>query len=208
VTAIAAGAALLGGLVGAGWQRSAEPPGSGVALTPLEIGFAQDMSTHHLQAIELCHALDESRDQVIDALCTQMTSSQHQEIGVLSGWLMLLDEPQASAQPMAWMEPTASTEPMASVEHSHAAGPMPGMASWMEIDELRHLSGPAAETMFLQLMVRHHQGGLAMASYAAQHASTQAVAQLATEMIKDQSEEAGVMEQLLAARGAQALPYP
>ncbi|MCQ4121350.1 DUF305 domain-containing protein [Rhodococcus tibetensis] len=198
-TAAAVACLLLGVVVGAWWQgQPAQPREISMSLEPMEVGFAQDMSTHHLQAIELCHALESPRDPVVDALCAQITSSQNQEIGVLSGWLMLLDQPQTSSHPMAWM----------GTDHGHAGAHMPGMASWTEMDELRRRSGLAAETSFLQLMIRHHRGGLDMASYAAQHATTRAVAQLATSMIKEQSEEIGVMEPLLAARGGEQLAYP
>ncbi|QHE68315.1 DUF305 domain-containing protein [Rhodococcus sp. WAY2] len=199
LAAVGVACVLLGVVVGAWWQHQPDPPRAAtVSLEPLEVGFAQDMSSHHLQAIELCHALASPREPMIDALCTQITSAQNQEIGVLSGWLMLLDQPQTSPQPMAWM----------GTGHHHSGAHMPGMASWTEMDELRRLTGPAAEAAFLQLMIRHHRGGLDMASHAAQHATTRAVAQLATSMVKEQSEEIGVMEPLLAARGGEQLPYP
>ena len=47
---------------------------------------------------------------------------------------------------------------------------MPGMATEAELAQLRSLSGTAFDVMFLQLMIRHHQGGLEMAQYGQQHA--------------------------------------
>ena len=47
---------------------------------------------------------------------------------------------------------------------------MPGMATEDELANLRALSGTAFDVEFLRLMIRHHQGGLDMAQYAAEHA--------------------------------------
>lgn len=196
---------LLGGGFAAGYfvprenHATAEPP----AFGPVEVGFAQDMATHHVQAIELCHALGADVDEMLAALCTQIQTSQTQEIGILTGWLELLDQPLASRAPMAWMHDHHDSA------HSHTgSSPMPGMASWLEVDALRQSNGNEAEVQFLQLMLRHHQGGIDMAGYAAQHATVPVVARLATSMIKEQSQETAVMEQLLRRRGGEPLPYP
>ena len=52
---------------------------------------------------------------------------------------------------------------------------MPGMATEEELAELRGLTGTAFDVEFLRLMIRHHQGGLEMAEYAAEHADVAAV---------------------------------
>lgn len=192
----------LGVAVGAWWQRPDPVQAQAVTPTlgPVEVGFAQDMAAHHLQAIELCNNLTGEVDQQIDLLCAQIRTSQVQEIGILGGWLTLLDLPQTSTEPMGWMHGD---------QHSgHGGSPMPGMASWGEVDELRRLSGREAESRFLQLMIRHHHGGIDMAAYAAQHAAVAPVARVATDMVKKQSEETALMEQMLTARGAEPLPYP
>jgi uncharacterized protein (DUF305 family) len=60
--------------------------------------------------------------------------------------------------------------------------------------------------MFLQLMLRHHQGGMSMLQYAAQHAETTAVRSFASTMETTQRGEAQLMTTMLAARGAPPLP--
>ncbi|NLE82125.1 MAG: DUF305 domain-containing protein, partial [Rhodococcus sp.] len=98
--------------------------------------------------------------------------------------------------------------------HGHAAElasahtTMPGMATWDEINTLAGLQGREAETYFLQLMIRHHKGGVDMATAAVQMQPSPAVERMARAMVRDQTKELGYMNLLLQQREAQALPYP
>ena len=83
---------------------------------------------------------------------------------------------------------------------------MPGMASDQEIRELTTSTGPAMDTLFLRLMLRHHQGGAGMLNYAARAAQQPEVRNLASQMLTSQTAESDYMHQLLAARGAAPLP--
>jgi uncharacterized protein (DUF305 family) len=85
---------------------------------------------------------------------------------------------------------------------------MPGMATTSEIARLQALRGTESDVYFLQLMIRHHQGGTAMMEYAAQHASNPVVRNFADKMAQSQSAEISVMTQMLAERGAEPLPAP
>jgi uncharacterized protein (DUF305 family) len=85
---------------------------------------------------------------------------------------------------------------------------MPGMATEDELAELRELSGTALDVQFLRLMIRHHQGGLDMAIYAADHAGVEAVRRLARTIADTQTAETTTMTDLLAARGGTPLPAP
>jgi uncharacterized protein (DUF305 family) len=83
---------------------------------------------------------------------------------------------------------------------------MPGMASSAELAALRQATGTDVDVMFLQLMLRHHEGGLAMMEYAQTHAQSPAVINLAKSMVATQTSESTLMKQMLAAKGAQPLP--
>ena len=85
---------------------------------------------------------------------------------------------------------------------------MPGMATTSEIEKLRSLTGAESDTYFLQLMIRHHQGGAPMMQYAADHATNAVVRNFAGKMAQSQAAEISVMTQMLAERGAQPLPAP
>jgi uncharacterized protein (DUF305 family) len=85
---------------------------------------------------------------------------------------------------------------------------MPGMATNAEIAKLRSLKGKESDIYFLQLMIRHHQGGAPMMQYAAEHATNPVVRDFAGKMAQAQAAEISVMTQMLAARGASPLPPP
>jgi uncharacterized protein (DUF305 family) len=73
---------------------------------------------------------------------------------------------------------------------------MPGMASPEEISALKAASGHDADRLFCQLMIAHHEGGLHMAEYAGGQASKERVRQLATSMIKGQTDEIQELQQV------------
>lgn len=180
----------------------------GVSLSAVDIGFAQDMSVHHEQALFISQNLDDGVAPVVFQLAQQIIAKQTLEIGTLRGWLTLVGAPLSSDDPMAWMRTGQASG------HGHhdaskpESTPMPGMATWDEINTLAGLQGREAETYFLQLMIRHHQGGVDMATAAARMQPSPAVERMARAMVRDQTKELGYMNLMLQQREAQALPYP
>ena len=180
----------------------------------VDVGFAQDMSVHHRQAVLMAGlARDRSTDPAIRLLAFDIETNQLEQIGQMQGWLSLWNAaPLAAGRFMTWM-PDASMPGMSGMAHggeSSTAGvaTMPGMASPADLDRLRESSGAQFDVLFLQLMLRHHQGGAPMAQYAEQHAETVQVRNLAEKMAISQGAESEYMTQLLAQRGAQPLPPP
>ncbi len=94
-------------------------------------------------------------------LANDIYDDQTFEIGEMQGWLDSWGLTRSTTLPtMGWM-----------TGHSlDADGLMPGMATPAEISHLQSLTGNALDIDFLQLMIRHHQGGLQMEQYAADHA--------------------------------------
>lgn len=86
--------------------------------------------------------------------------------------------------------------------------PMDGMATKAEMARLRSLSGAAVDTYFLQLMLRHHQGGHHMMEMVVDHknGAPEYVRALADKMNAAQVSEEATMKQLLAQRNAAPLP--
>ncbi|MBF6454984.1 DUF305 domain-containing protein [Nocardia cyriacigeorgica] len=184
-------------------DRPADP-----VLDEVEIGFVQDMTAHHQQALIMVQRLDPAVDPAVARLAQQMADTQRLEIGTMLGWLRLANASPLSPQPMAWMraaaEPAHHTGPAGA--HTPAGHPMPGMATMAELDALSAARGRAAEILFLQLMLRHHQGGVAMAQAADQLIESGPVKETARSMIHAQSQESGVMAALLGQRDARPLP--
>jgi len=181
-------------------------PGEG----SVEVGFAQDMSVHHLQAVTMANwERDHTTDTQLKQLAFDIQSTQLEQVGRMKGWLMLWGQPeQATGAYMTWMSEPAGHEhgiTMATTSASPGGAPMPGMATDAELAKLRSLSGKDLDVYFLQLMLRHHQGGTAMAQYAHDHTSVTAVKQLTQSILDSQAAEMELMKQMLAARGAQPL---
>ncbi|GLY65231.1 DUF305 domain-containing protein [Amycolatopsis taiwanensis] len=180
------------------------------AAGSIDVGFAQDMSTHHTQAVTMANwERDHTTDPELKQLAFDIESTQLEQIGRMKGWLMLWSQPeQSTGAPMAWMAGPTGHGGMNMGGSPAAAGNglMPGMATDAELAKLRSLSGKELDVYFLQLMLRHHQGGTDMAQYAHDHAAQPAVRTLAQSMLISQGAEMDQMKLMLAARGAQPLP--
>jgi uncharacterized protein (DUF305 family) len=209
VAVIALGLLTAGGglAVALGIGRTETPTADSV-----DAGFARDMSRHHLQAVEMANiARDRSEDEAVRLLAFDISSTQTNQVGRMQGWLSLWGLPLTSSEVMTWMDDDAMAgHDMSGM--SHPAGDdgavMPGMATESELAQLRSLSGTPFDVLFLQLMIRHHQGGLEMAQYGEQHASEKAVRTLAGSIVAAQTSETATMEDMLAARGGTPLPAP
>lgn len=183
VVVLMAGAYIVGDRTG----RDGDPGEDSV-----DVGFARDMGTHHAQAVQLANLLrDRTGDEAMRLLATDIALTQQSQIGQMRGWLDTWGRPPTSVEPpMRWMD--------------HPAGePMPGLASDEEIAELTASEGADAEVLFLQLMIRHHEGGLHMARVAAEDAEQPYVRALATGVVESQTADIANMTDLLAARGVQ-----
>ena len=211
VALIAAGSALTV-IAGVGGSR---PP----ADDSVDAGFARDMVVHHSQAVRMAQvARDRSADPAVRLLAYDIETGQLGQVGQMRGWLQSWNLSQQTArQPMAWMsapkagmighEGMDGTE-MPGTDQAGAAPVMPGMATTAELTRLRSLSGRALDVYFLQLMIRHHQGGVPMAREGADRASVNYVRGLAAKIVTAQSAEVASMERMLRTRGGSPLPPP
>jgi uncharacterized protein (DUF305 family) len=173
-------------------------------LSDSEIGFAQDMAAHHQQAITMADMVAADAAPEIRALAEQIRFQQLVELGQMMGWLQIVGAPMTSAHPMSWM----TDQPDHHDPAGHDAMSMPGMASPDDLYRLQRSTGRQNETVFLQLMTRHHQGGIDMAGYAAQHSNTTALRRAAIVMVDEQAQEVQAMGELLQIRNASPLAYP
>jgi uncharacterized protein (DUF305 family) len=206
---IAVGLVLLGGGLAVVLGLGGASAGARPATDSVDAGFARDMTRHHLQGVEMANvALERSEDPTIRSLAFDISSIQTNQAGRMEGWLSLWELPLSGGEVMAWMGDGGhgghSMEGMA----MDGDVLMPGMATEDELAELRELSGTAFDVEFLRLMIRHHQGGLDMATYAAEHADVTAVRRLADTIADTQTAETTTMTDLLTERGGTPLPAP
>jgi uncharacterized protein (DUF305 family) len=183
-------------------NRTAPTPAAPVTITAASVdaGFARDMSTHHTQAVTMAgYERDNTTNPALKTLAFDIETSQEEQIGQMQGWLDSWGLTRDSTiRQMHWM-----------VGHSlEPDGLMPGMATPDQMTKLESSHGTALDILFLQLMIHHHQGGIVMAQYAAQHATEPYVRDLAESMYVAQTNEIVTMEQLLRQLGAAPLPPP
>ncbi|GAA3718388.1 DUF305 domain-containing protein [Gordonia hankookensis] len=194
----------IGVVAGVAWQSTHDGTDTSYRPSVIDIGFAQDMSAHHDQAILMAQSLSPDAALEIRGLANRIVVSQTAETSTMRGWLTWFGIPVTSDHPMSWMDHPQS--------HHHGVPPgdgppMPGMASVDELTRLSVAHGRGAEILFLQLMIRHHRGGIDMAVAAHNDARASSVTkQLALTMISDEGDEIGQMTLLLRAR--EALPLP
>lgn len=184
-------AAILGATM---WAVTHSRPERPAVLSAIEIGFAQDMSVHHQQAVTMTDMLAPDATGDVKALAEQIRFTQLSEIGQMTGWLALAGAPPAGAQPMAWMMPPSTDHHDA----GHDAMEMPGMATPTDLKRLQRSAGLANQNLFLHLMTRHHQGGISMAAYAFHHTTNDTVRRAASVMVDEQTQEIQIMATLLA----------
>ncbi|MEC3955986.1 DUF305 domain-containing protein [Nocardia sp. CDC153] len=170
-------------------------------LSQVEIGFAQDMTAHHEQALIMVQRLDSGVDPTVRQLAQQISDTQRMEIGTMLGWLRLANASPDSKHPMSWMNSAAAHDHSMPTMISTNGTAMPGMATQTELDSLAAARGKDAEIQFLQLMLRHHTGGVAMAKAVDHLIDSGPVKEAARGMITTQSQEAGLMTIMLAQRG-------
>ena len=170
-------------------RRDAPPSGSSV-----DVGFLQDMITHHEQALALSVSeIQNGTTPEARLFAKEILQQQSWEIGMMQRQLEQWDARREDrpATAMEWMGmPVAADE-------------MPGLASDDELRALRQADGAAADALFLALMQDHHRGGVAMAEAAAAQASDPWVRDLAARMARNQAIEINEMD---AARRRAGLP--
>ncbi|MBB2900194.1 uncharacterized protein (DUF305 family) [Kineococcus radiotolerans] len=180
---------------------------SAPAGNSVDVGFARDMATHHSQAVAMAYtAIQTAPSEEVRRLAVDVASTQGNQAGRLQQLLITWDQPLSSAGTgvMAWM---AGTDLHARhVVEQRQGRVMPGMATPAELARLGAETGQVFEVDFLQLLLRHHAGGVEMAQYGAEHATTAEVRDLAAAIVTSQRAESQLLEDLLAQRGAQPLP--
>jgi uncharacterized protein (DUF305 family) len=178
-----------------------------------DVGFAQDMSTHHLQAVSMASWVrDHTTDQEVKTLAFDIEGTQKAQVGTFAGFLDLWGQPESRPPDrvaMSWMGNSAGMHDMPGMAGHGAMRPgelMPGMATPEELAKLRKLTGKDMDVYFLQLMIRHHTGGLSMAQFGQDHAAQAPLRNLARTIVVGQTAEVSYMKNMLAARGSQPLP--
>ena len=146
---------------------------SGAEYSAQDIMFAEMMIPHHEQAIEMSDiALAKSQDSEVLALATQIKNAQAPEIDQMKTW-------------------------GGSHMGSHAGHMMDGMLTDEEMRALSVAAGQEFDRLFLEGMIKHHEGAIDMAEMVVD-STNQEVSRLANAIITAQKEEIVKMKELLS----------
>jgi uncharacterized protein (DUF305 family) len=174
-------AAILAGMVG--WMVG--DSGARPAHNDVDTGFLQDMRVHHEQAV-LMGFIYRSRPDIdpgLNTVARGIVISQSLEVGRMIQMLRTIGETEANetGTAMAWMSMVAET------------GQMPGIASESELDELARSDGSDADELFVELMSKHHLGGIEMAEFEIENGEYAEAIAMARAMASAQTAEIGEM---------------
>ena len=172
----------------------------------VDIGFAQDMSVHHEQAILMAQLALKDGTSAIADIAGAILSSQAQEVGAMRGWLKVWGQSPVDPSPMGWMSGMGGMSGMAMPAASPTPGsmdyaPMPGMATPAQMIRLTNARGKGFDILFAQLMTRHHLGGIAMDRAAITQGASPLVSQLADQEINEQFQDISFLTAVLRSYG-------
>jgi len=157
--------------------------GDSAGFNDADVIFAQGMIAHHEQAIEMADiALDPTigASPEVQDLATRIKDAQDPEIELMTGWLT------------AWGQPVQMD-----ASGGHDMSSMEGVMTAEEMDALGAATGTQFDTMWLEMMVRHHEGAIAMAETVKASGSNADVLGLAEQIITAQQDEIDEMRALL-----------
>ena len=147
-----------------------------------DVHFAQMMVTHHEQAVRMSRALLAKGEvpERIRLIAEFIVHDQQREIDETNAWLSAWDQPVAAG----------------SADGGH------GMLTEAQLTELDRAKLPEAGTIYLRLMIEHHQGAITMSrSLLDGGKSNPYLHSLAKHVINEQSGEIDAMRALLAGPG-------
>ena len=120
---------------------------SRVQHTEADVRFMQGMIGHHAQALEMTTLLaTRTGSDDMRKLALRIDASQADEIKMMQEWL--------KRRGQALPDPHA--------HHGPGAVLMPGMLTAEEMNRLAQEKGAAFDRLFLELMIKHHDGALIM----------------------------------------------
>ena len=154
----------------------------------------QGMISHHAQALAMVALIpDRTTRQDMRLLGKRIEISQRDEIGLMQHWL----------EDRHQQVPTVDAHDMVSMPGMPMHGAlMPGMLTDEQMAALAKAKGPEFDRLFLEGMIRHHQGALTMVSqlFGTKGAGQEAEAfRFASDVDADQRAEIARMQGLLNA---------
>lgn len=147
---------------------------SEAGVTAADVRFAEGMIPHHRQALEMAELVpSRSSSPVLRKLAERITAAQRPEIRAMTSWLEV-----------------AGRTPGAHGGHDDAV-------TLEEMNRLRTARGAAFDTLFLTLMISHHEAAVAMAGLQLREGTDRAMLATAGDVVSGQKVEIARMRRLL-----------
>lgn len=159
---------------------------SSASFNDADVTFAQQMIPHHEQAVQMSQlAESHGASAEVRKLASDIEAAQGPEIETMKGWLE------------DWGQDVPSDLGHGDKGHDMGASEMPGMMDAQQMDDLDRAQGAAWDRMFLQMMVRHHEGAIEMARTEVADGENPDAVALAGEIIDAQQAEIDTMQGML-----------
>jgi uncharacterized protein (DUF305 family) len=167
---------------------------SGPEHTEADVAFVQGMIPHHVQALRMTRLVpDRTSREDVPLFAERIDLSQEDEIDAMRRWLEARDEEVPDLGASHDMDDMAGMEGM-------DGELMPGMLTEEELLELEAATGEEFDRLFLEAMIRHHLGAMAMVEelYASDGGQDPELSRLADHIYSDQAIEISRAEGMLA----------
>ncbi|HET8987544.1 MAG TPA: DUF305 domain-containing protein [Humibacillus sp.] len=167
---------------------SVSAPAADADHNTADVAFASDMIPHHQQAVEMADlAAARASNAQVKSLAAAIKAAQDPEIRTMTGWLSQWGQPVPSG---------TDGHDMADMSHGDGAT-MEGMMTDEEMQQLAAASGADFDRLWLELMIKHHEGAVTMATTASTAGKSAEAKALAQEIMTAQKAEIATMQQLL-----------
>lgn len=196
-----AAAALLLAACGNGEQPSTANQGNAPTSTSAaqeethndaDVAFAKRMVPHHQQAVEMAElAASRGSTDKVKELANRIKQAQDPEIQQMNGWLAQWGA--TSTSPSTGMDHGSTGTSAPGMDH----GSGPGMMTDDEMRQLEQASGVEFDRMFLDMMIRHHQGAVEEARAEVAKGTNADAKALAQRIIDTQQAEIAEMQEML-----------
>jgi uncharacterized protein (DUF305 family) len=141
-----------------------------------DVTFAQRMVPHHQQALDMAKLVPaRSGDEKVRALAERVEKAQAPEITRMNGWL----------------------DKWGAKKQDHSGHDMTGMMSGDDMAKLEKATGAEFDRMWLDLMIKHHEGAVEMAKTELSQGGDADAKKLAQAVVDGQQQEITEMEDLL-----------
>lgn len=161
-----------------------------------DVEFATDMIQHHAQALSMVDlTVDRTLDPEVQQLADDIREAQGPEIETMSDWLQEWNE----EIPDTMRDHANAGHDMEGMSDSMDGldSDMPGMMSGDDFDELENAPDPDFRTMWLEMMIEHHEGAVEMAENQQDNGQYEAAVDLAGGVVATQNAEIEKMKALL-----------